>query len=881
MANTEGKESEEVANSTSKIKSNLQNISQSLVNINKILSASSMVKSLGEANKQIQNITTNTKNSSKELKNLTKETDNVNKSIKTTGETIEKTFKTSLPNALSKLKDTFSSIGEMLFGFKSALDATTMIKNIITANKELYRISINAGQGEEGFRKLNGATLDLQKNLGAIREDAVKLVKTLGENQYLGNLKYAAETSYSFARATGLSYEGVAELTNNLSKAGGLGDKAISTIYADMLKVQQANGLTRKGMDAVTKSITNSAVNMRAFGKSDDAIKAMSKNTARLVSEMEKVGIAADKTTALIERLTDPTKLEKNIALYSQLGISISDALSGEDITGQIEANLPALGQKLKDMGPIAGAAYAEAIGIDYKEAIKAANAELAEETGPTNEEQSLQALKELTENTKHITEKIQDIGNKFVGMLYEAGPVVIGLFALVGSILSSMISDIVDSTITKLSSGIQESIENGGVTAENIVENTLKSAQTELYNALENAGNKLEAYKKDLNDQAKALIDSAATATKDAAEVLMKKAKEIGKEIKNAEADLSKIEKAKESMTASGARFDEKKATDFLKTNRSSEGLGMNSDFMKNKGVKSLGGKDLKGLMKSMKGLGGKIGGLGGKLGKLGSTFGKVGGIFGKVGGVFGKMFGVISKVVPTLLKFLGPIGIIISVVTMLIKLIKKAFNNPEVKKAMAEMKKAFAEVKKAYNGFLKPIVNVVAKILGGIIKAITTVISKISEFIRMLPWVKKGEEENEAEMEENKEALEENTEALVEEKEQQKEKLTNTKQGVMTSGEYIKDTTNNEKIQSTEVASAEVGTTSTNNAISSVKASNEGTVSAFREVVLALKSEINLIASMMNSNTFKVNVENASSIGGNINNIKNNGFYGSNTWS
>ena len=49
----------------------------------------------------------------------------------------------------------------------------------------------------------------------------------------------------------------------------------------------------------------------------------------KLVSSLEKVGISAQQATQWIERLTDPDNIEKNIGLYAQLGISISDALSG------------------------------------------------------------------------------------------------------------------------------------------------------------------------------------------------------------------------------------------------------------------------------------------------------------------------------------------------------------------------------------------------------------------------------------------------------------------------------------------------------------------------------------------------------------------------
>ena len=176
------------------------------------------------------------------------------------------------------------------------------------------------------------------------------------------------------------------------------------------------------------KTTTEWSGMLKAFGKTAPMdVQRYNMSLAKTVSALEKVGISAQTSTKLLEDLTDPTQIEANIPAYAALGISITDAISGNIDPEKMGAGLKEFGEKLKQMGPIAGAQYAKAMGVSYKDAIKAASADMAEasQVDMTPEEKSAEAMKQLTEATKSTTEKIQDIFTKIGAKLRSFGPLV------------------------------------------------------------------------------------------------------------------------------------------------------------------------------------------------------------------------------------------------------------------------------------------------------------------------------------------------------------------------------------------------------------------------------------------------------------------------
>lgn len=289
-------------------------------------------------------------------------------------------------------------------------------KNLIDMEDAAYRMSQRAGKGFEGVKELKNTYIDIQANLKDSAENAREITKTLSETGYVKNLGEAAEYISLFSRTTGTSIGQTTEVMNGLTKIGKFSSKEAGTIIANVAKIQKLNGITVQGMNAWAASVNSVTNNMKAFGQTDESIKKMVVSTAKLVSSLEKVGVSAQQATQWIERLTDPDNIEKNIGLYAQLGISISDALSGNIDGDTIGAGLKDFGQKIKEMGPIAGKAYADAFGISYKEAIKAADMEAAIDTGGVTEQDSKSELEKMKEETLSFNQKQQENINQMIG---------------------------------------------------------------------------------------------------------------------------------------------------------------------------------------------------------------------------------------------------------------------------------------------------------------------------------------------------------------------------------------------------------------------------------------------------------------------------------
>ena len=387
-----------------------------------------------------------------ELKKRKKAVDELKKATKEFNKEQEKEGKqtkantSAIKNATDALKDFNNNIGDTtdalkvlylkdmvlaggILGLGKALIDTAV--KILTFNSELHRTVINAGKGAAGVEAYSKTVVNLGKSMGATQEDAQKVVKTLAELQYLGSAKEiesAAEASYGLARAFGISHEEVTQNTVELQKWGQVSAQTTTAMYADLMKVAQANGLTKNGVNAIMKTTTEWSGMLKAFGKTAPMdVQRYNMSLAKTVSALEKVGISAQTSTKLLEDLTDPTQIEANIPAYAALGISITDAISGNIDPEKMGAGLKEFGEKLKQMGPIAGAQYAKAMGVSYKDAIKAASADMAEasQVDMTPEEKSAEAMKQLTEATKSTTEKIQDIFTKIGAKLRSFGPLV------------------------------------------------------------------------------------------------------------------------------------------------------------------------------------------------------------------------------------------------------------------------------------------------------------------------------------------------------------------------------------------------------------------------------------------------------------------------
>jgi hypothetical protein len=361
----------------------------------------------------------------------------------------QKDINKALPKTIKMVKSIEESVGNLVGNLANGLSATFfggitgysahIIKDAIKLDTITHQTAIRMGMGVEGVKTMKGAVNDLQKNFGAAYQDAAELVNELTERHYVDNVAETAASINLMSRATGESASNLVQFSDHLSKAAGMSQKAITATMASMTKAQQAVGLSRAGMTAVVDTVQKAAEKMAAFGKTEAEIKKMATSTVLLASSMEKVGISAGDAAALVEKLTDPDRIEDNIMLYSQLGISMQDALEGNiDIS---QDQLKELGQKIADMGPIAGKQLAQSMGMSYTDAVKMSKLEAPEvDVGQVevSEDGALEALDEMTKKTEGIELSVKRFFNSVEGRIRKLGPVVIGM---IGVLLPVIIS--------------------------------------------------------------------------------------------------------------------------------------------------------------------------------------------------------------------------------------------------------------------------------------------------------------------------------------------------------------------------------------------------------------------------------------------------------
>ncbi len=355
----------------------------------------------------------------------------INKNLEKQGK-IQKDVTAEYKKQNTLIENTKELAGEILSNF-TKLSLVFTSGGIIGAVAKIVKDSINldnvttklaARMGKMVQKaELKGAVNSLQAEVGATYEAAVEMVSMLASRRYVDNIAEAAKGANLFNRATGVAEGQIANFVTELNKGAHLTTSSINAMLTGMIKVQQSIGLSEEGMYAATIAIQKAAVNMSTFGKSASDIQKMANQTTALIGAMEKVGVAAGDAAQLVDRLTDPDRIEDNILLYSQLGISMEDAMSGNFDLKNMDGQLKEMAQRIVDMGPIAGSQFAKSMGMSYKQATQMAKMEGNEvdqvsEAAQTAEEGALDTMKQLEKQTEGFGEAMQTAFNEVEGRI-------------------------------------------------------------------------------------------------------------------------------------------------------------------------------------------------------------------------------------------------------------------------------------------------------------------------------------------------------------------------------------------------------------------------------------------------------------------------------
>lgn len=285
-------------------------------------------------------------------------------------ENIANTVGSKLVGAFKKVE---GAIGKILPGFVGLFSAATIfdaVRGVLEMDTAMTQLAFRMGHGAEGARELKGAVFETSGALGISNEKAGELVTTLTEMRVpLDMMGQMSKATGAFAELTGMARERAAELGGSLITAGGMGADAASSMMNGMVQVQRAVGFTTNEMNTLGDSIMNSTQMLNTMGKTGEEIQEFNSGVVELAGAFASVGLEANKATELIDELLDPSKVEDNAFLLSQLGVSMSDAFAGDLNPGELARGFRDMGQQLQNMTGPAAAAMAEQLGMGVREA--------------------------------------------------------------------------------------------------------------------------------------------------------------------------------------------------------------------------------------------------------------------------------------------------------------------------------------------------------------------------------------------------------------------------------------------------------------------------------------------------------------------------------
>ena len=365
--------------------------------------------------------------------------------------------------------DTLKTITSWVGAGTISLGLKDMVSSLMKINEEATKSAVILGKKafgkdlKENIRDISRNITNLQKEIGISTEKAKKFTNLFLEARITENLHDATAAAAMFERATGAVSENITDMYNEMYHGAKMSTESINSVMASMAKVQHTAGLTEKGMNAVTKEAGRMAVQLRGFGATDKQIQSMTVSLGKYVSSMEKVGVSAQEATAWVHELTNPDNIEKNIGLYAQMGISMTDALNGN--FSAMQQGEQEFAQRIVDMGPIAGAAYARQFGYSYSKAMKTMNLEDAGVIDVDPQEQAMESLKKASEEVLGITGKISKWFEQIKGSILQFGPAILAEIAVVIAMFRSKILGKAKKAISDtVGDGIKEGIEGANI---------------------------------------------------------------------------------------------------------------------------------------------------------------------------------------------------------------------------------------------------------------------------------------------------------------------------------------------------------------------------------------------------------------------------------
>jgi len=181
----------------------------------------------------------------KNIEDLTQQ-EQIARKLSKTQQEIEKTYKnqntlvSKMKQSMIDIADEAKRVSTVFVSWNILENLSNHLKGMVETGNILHRTMVNAGKSAEDIAKIKNSVADLRINFGATAEESNKVGEILSKFQYAGNIDDAAEASYQLARGMGLGVEETTRLTVQLEKEGNVSASTARAMYADVMKVAQA-----------------------------------------------------------------------------------------------------------------------------------------------------------------------------------------------------------------------------------------------------------------------------------------------------------------------------------------------------------------------------------------------------------------------------------------------------------------------------------------------------------------------------------------------------------------------------------------------------------------------------------------------------------------
>lgn len=291
-------------------------------------------------------------------------------------------------------------------------------------NKEL-------GSGSRLASDFRKEILQVSTTLGISSRETLRLVEATKE--YHQGVTDSTKATLNFQKATGVSMGILGKLTAKINILGNISKEANEQMYANILSVREAYGLTDNQIEDIIVTLTNYAVATQA---SDEQIVKASTSLSKFTSLLTSAGIEADRVSEILNGMLDPDRMLDNVVLLNKIGISVNDMVSG-DPTEKLEGSvykLKELGQEIANIAKtnrLQASELAKVYNLTLQEAIQLSELDTSEKALNTQKK-----LEEYRNETTSLIKSLDAFKERLMGgIAMFINPILKGFESLEGSL--------------------------------------------------------------------------------------------------------------------------------------------------------------------------------------------------------------------------------------------------------------------------------------------------------------------------------------------------------------------------------------------------------------------------------------------------------------